>query len=137
SLLTILTLDSCIGSTIFNDQCPPTAYTYNTTVFPKLTDYLKFSINYKVDPCEDFYQFACGSWIANTPGTPQIWGEISPFHKLNDKYKEEQRRVLASNESSRSQAITQARNFYHRCVAAEQQWNTTGSSGIKYVMRKI
>ncbi|PIO74383.1 hypothetical protein TELCIR_03613 [Teladorsagia circumcincta] len=132
---TIITLNPCIGNIKFNDECPTTAD--NATGFRKLADYLEFSINYKVDPCEDFYQFTCGSWIANTPDTPPIWGEVSPLYTLRQKYQEEQRTLLASNESTTSQAIAQARKFYHRCVVAEQQWEAAGIPGIKYVMKKI
>ncbi|KAK6032321.1 hypothetical protein OSTOST_01504 [Ostertagia ostertagi] len=94
-------------------------------------------IGSQIDPCEDFYQFACGSWIANTPEAPLSWAQISPFSKLAKKYEKAQRELLASDESSTSQAITQARRFYRSCVDAEQEWETNGISGINYVMGKI
>jgi predicted metalloendopeptidase len=31
-----------------------------------LADYLIDSIDESVEPCEDFYQFVCGTWLKNT-----------------------------------------------------------------------
>ncbi|KAK5976639.1 hypothetical protein GCK32_001211 [Trichostrongylus colubriformis] len=105
--------------------------------FSKFTDYLNYSLNYKVDPCEDFYQFLCGNWIANTNDTLMNWEQLSPFRQMSDLYEQKQRKELASREQSKSRAIMQARSFYNSCVQAEEEWNLSGVSGVKYVMGKI
>lgn len=40
------------------------------------------SIDQTVDPCEDFYQFACGGWI-NKNAIPPGHGETSHFALLS------------------------------------------------------
>ena len=41
---------------------------------PEMTETLQqfvlSALNTSVDPCSDFYNFSCGSWIANTPLPP-------------------------------------------------------------------
>ncbi|CAF4350989.1 unnamed protein product, partial [Adineta steineri] len=37
----------------------------------KAANYLLESIDETIDPCEDFYQFACGTWLKNTPVPPE------------------------------------------------------------------
>jgi endothelin-converting enzyme/putative endopeptidase len=40
-----------------------------TPAFPKIVD--ETALNEKVDPCDDFYQFSCGTWIDNTVIPPE------------------------------------------------------------------
>ncbi|KAK5974453.1 hypothetical protein GCK32_013341, partial [Trichostrongylus colubriformis] len=133
----LLMLVPCISSLQFTNPCEKSSQSNDASDFTKLIDYLNYSVYYKVDPCEDLYQFSCGSWIANTNGPLLNWEEISPFTKMSRLYEQEQRKVLNSTEQSKSEAITQARKLYHSCIRAEEEWNSTGVSGIDYVMSKI
>ncbi|KAK5977876.1 hypothetical protein GCK32_006682 [Trichostrongylus colubriformis] len=137
-LFVLLTLFPRIESFEYSNPCAEPPRTDDTSLFFELIGYLNYSLNYKVDPCEDFYQFACGNWIAaHANATLLNWEKISPFHGMHHRYVKEQRKVLTSKEKSKSEAITQARNFYHSCVQAEQQWSLLGISGINYVMSKV
>ncbi|KAK5974440.1 hypothetical protein GCK32_003362 [Trichostrongylus colubriformis] len=133
----LLILLPCIGSLHFTKPCERSSQTYDASDYTRLIDYLNYSVNYKVDPCEDFYQFSCGNWIVNTNDTLMNWEAISPLIKMSRLYEQEQREVLNSTEQSKSDAITQARKLYHSCIGAEEEWNSTGLSGIHYVMGKI
>ncbi|KAK5981419.1 hypothetical protein GCK32_005809 [Trichostrongylus colubriformis] len=133
----LLILVPCISSLQFTNPCKKSSQTNDASDFTKLINYLNYSVNYKVDPCEDFYQFSCGNWIANTNETLMNWEEISTLNKMSRLYEQEQIEVLNSTEQSKSEAITQARKLYHSCMRAEEEWNSTGVSGIDYVMGKI
>ncbi|KHJ99554.1 hypothetical protein OESDEN_00457, partial [Oesophagostomum dentatum] len=61
------------------------------------SDMLTKSINFSVDPCEDFFEFTCGNWIANHP-IPKHKTSYSQFGVLSDKVQEEMRGMALFSE---------------------------------------
>src|SRR5580698_4087340 len=43
------------------------------------------AIDRAADPCQDFYQYSCGSWLKNNPIPPDqaSWGRFSELHERN------------------------------------------------------
>ena len=73
------------------------------------------SLDRKTDPCVDFYQFACGGWVAANPLPPdrRAYGR---FAELQDRNFDVLRRVLESPSPNASADARKAATFYAACM---------------------
>ena len=73
------------------------------------------SLDRKVDPCVDFYQFACGGWVAANP-LPADRPSYGRFAEVQDRNFEILRRVLESPSPNGSADARKAADFYAACM---------------------
>jgi len=76
------------------------------------------SMDRGVDPCEDFYQYACGGWRANNPIPPDQAG-WSVYAKLDQGNMEFLKRILeaaSDGTSVRSESTQKIGDFYAACM---------------------
>ena len=72
-------------------------------------------LNRAIDPCTDFYQFACGGWIANNPipGDQARWGT---FDALQERNNDVLRKVLESAASGGDPGSRKIGDYYASCM---------------------
>ena len=108
---------------------------------PKTQASQRFSIDNidkTVDPCTDFYQYACGNWIKNTeiPADQSSW--VS-FNELDERNQYTMRDILekAAVASPGRDAITQKiGDFYNACMD-EKAADAKGSEPLKPELDRI
>lgn len=79
------------------------------------------AIDRSAQPCSDFYQFACGSWLAKNPIPPDrsTWGR---FHEVEDRNRETLRVILETaidDGVTRSPLDQKLGDFYFSCMDEE------------------
>ncbi|VIO93997.1 Uncharacterized protein BM_BM7805 [Brugia malayi] len=93
------------------------------------------SMNAKMDPCEDFYEYACGNWIKDHP-IPDDAPSVSNFENLGQDLEFALKGLLEQKniESLDGDAVRKARAFYHLCLnetAIINTWRETFDNAVK------
>ncbi|KAI1710050.1 peptidase family m13 domain-containing protein [Ditylenchus destructor] len=83
--------------------------------FVKASDMFKNSVNETVDPCDDFYEFACGKWVANNK-IPDDLTSYGHFTELREKVNMELKNLYEDSEVSSAASINTLKQIYKGCM---------------------
>src|SRR5262245_51128182 len=92
-------------------------------------------LNRAVDPCTDFFQYACGGWIKNNPipGDQARWGT---FDALQERNNEILHRVLEDAAAGKDASAKKLGDYYASCMneaAIEQKGVTPLSADLQKI----
>ena len=93
------------------------------------------NMNTTVDPCENFYQYACGGWIKDNP-IPQGKDELSAIVQLSDRNDKLLKRLLKEKSEKDSETIMKVKNFYKSCLNTELI-NKLGNKPLKKFIKDL
>lgn len=87
----------------------------NSKACQNVSQYVKSCMDEKVDPCDDFFNYACGGWIKKNP-IPKTSSSFSTFSKLNQQIEKILRKILETDGSEDTKVLRKVKNFYKSCM---------------------
>jgi predicted metalloendopeptidase len=96
------------------------------------------NIDKTVDPCVDFYQYACGNWMKNNPipGDQPIWLSFVEVYEHNLLVLRQILEKAAANDPRRSAVTQKIGDFYASCID-EAAVNKAGAAPLKPELDRI
>src|SRR5580658_9894735 len=93
------------------------------------------AIDRKANPCQDFYQYACGTWLKNTPIPPDqgSWGR---FSELDERNQTILRQILEKASTANSPDTQKIGDYYFSCMD-ETSINKKGLQPLQDELSKI
>lgn len=96
------------------------------------------NLDKSVDPCTDFYQFACGNWLKKNPIPPDYTDWVS-FSEVYEQNLNALHRILEKasvNDPKRSPVTQKIGDFYASCMD-EQALNRRGAQAVAGELKRI
>ncbi|HEV3041988.1 MAG TPA: M13 family metallopeptidase [Candidatus Angelobacter sp.] len=96
------------------------------------------AIDKSVDPCEDFYEYACGNWRKKNP-IPSDQARWGRFNELNEYNRQTLHQILekaSARSAKRSPIMQKIGDFYASCMD-EKTVDSKGSAPLKPLLDRI
>lgn len=95
-------------------------------------------MNRDVDPCVDFYEYACGTWRKQNPIPPDQsrWGRFNELAEYNRQLLHQILEKAAVNDPQRSPVIEKIGDFYESCMD-EETVKAKGAAPLKPELDRI
>src|SRR5437868_10249403 len=96
------------------------------------------ALDRKIDPCTDFYQFACGGWKAHNPipADQATWGRFNELYERNQAILHQILDKYSANDPKRSSVEQKIGDFYSSCMD-ENAINSKGLQPVQAELQRI
>jgi putative endopeptidase len=96
------------------------------------------ALDKSVNPCEDFYEYACGTWRKNNPipSDQSRWGRFNELADYNRQFLHNILEKASANDPKRTPVMQKTGDMYQACMD-EAAANSKGSTPLKPEMDRI
>lgn len=112
-----------------------------TEACKKAAEYITDAMNATANPCDNFYEYACGGWQHHHE-IPEWKSRTGTFDALNDKMEKNIRDILekfnvTSDSKTSASSVAYGAYVYQQCLALGKQTNESGLVLLKETVKTI
>lgn len=133
-LLTVLCSVLCAAGQSGNEKTQSSS----TEDIPEIHGFDMSAMDRSVQPCDDFYEFACGTWVKNN-AIPPDQGRWGRFSQLAERNRQIARKILeqASANDPKRDAVHQKIGDYYQACMDESAVNQKGLKPLQPELARI
>ncbi|KAL3994610.1 Peptidase M13 family protein [Acanthocheilonema viteae] len=98
----------------------------------KAAYYLLSSMNQTVNPCDDFFEYACGRWISEHP-IPSDLATYEVYASVREKVERKMKELYDSKQSTNSKALGAVKTIYHACMDTDRIRSMQGKEIVEAI----
>jgi endothelin-converting enzyme/putative endopeptidase len=135
-----LSLPSFILSCLFLIGFAQTALAQESTKpAPELDHFDPKKVDPSVDPCTDFYQYACNRWVADNPvpGDEIFWGSFGKLQLWNESFVHQTVLEVAAKPAAQRTQVEQKVGDYWSACTNEKQRNANALATLQPQLQRI
>ncbi|MCP9261885.1 Neprilysin-1 [Dirofilaria immitis] len=91
----------------------------------KASYYLLSSMNQTINPCDDFFEYACGHWLSKHP-IPDDLSTYEVSTSIREKVTRKMKELYGSKQLTGSKAMEAVKIIYRACMNTDRQRNMRG-----------
>ena len=102
-------------------------------------DYIRAAINESANPCENFYEYACGNWVMShtIPASKSRTGTFDVLNAQMEKAVIEEVNAVNISNPHQAQSIRLASNLFHRCLDVSNEHDEVGWAHLQELYLSI
>ena len=127
-----------LGVASFSQTAPPPSASASSTSMPELEHFSLEQVDKSLDPCNDFFQYACGKWIKANPIPPDQggWGTFNSLALWNIAAVHNTLEEAAQPSSNRTPVQQKVGDYYAACMD-EASINKAGIAPLQPELDRI
>src|ERR1700719_4451290 len=133
-----LTVLLALGVASFSQTAPPSSASMSATSMPELEHFSLDQVDKSLDPCNDFFQYACGKWIKANPIPPDQggWGTFNSLALWNIAAVHNTLEEAAQPSPNRTPVQQKVGDYYAACMD-EASINKAGIAPLQPELGRI